>query len=108
MHGKMEQVGKFILLKDSVISGKTAIALGGEKGFVLDGTILDNVTFQDATVIYKGAGPLKMHNVRFINCQFVVPLSSQGNQLLTALAEPVVSVQIGEIPPDLIQRIRLP
>ena len=104
--GDMRREGQFTLLKDSVISSQNAVQIGSDKGFVLDGFILDNVTFQDTTIIYKGARPVKLHNIRFINCRFLVNLSPQGTQLLTALVEPVVNTQIGEIPPEILRLVQ--
>ena len=97
--GEMRRVGQFMLLKDSLISGQSAVSFGNSGGFVLDGFILDNVTFQDATVIYYGARPVKLHHVRFVNCPFRIAATPNGYQLLKAIAEqPVVDAQIGDIP----------
>jgi hypothetical protein len=92
--GEMGQRGPFRYLKDSLISGPSAIAIGTEKGFVLDGFYLDNVVFQNANIIYHG-GPVVLQNVRFVNCKFDVRKSSQSEQLLEAAIKELVNVAIG-------------
>lgn len=107
--GQETLIGGFLFVKNSVLVGpNVAINHGSGKGFDLGETILDNVTFQNETVLYDGSRPLKLTNVRFINCRFLVISSPQGDQLLTAMAEPVVNVQIGEIPPEILKRVYSP
>src|SRR2546430_386478 len=77
--GQMGRNGPFQYLKDSLISGPNAIAMGTEKGFVLDGFYLDNVVFQNANIIYHG-GPVILQSVRFVNCTFDVRRSSQSEK----------------------------
>jgi hypothetical protein len=92
--GELSRRGPFSYLKDSFISGPNAIAMGTEKGFVLDGFELENVIFENATIIYHG-GPVILQNVRFVNCSFEVRKSSQSEMLLEAATKDSVNVAIG-------------
>jgi hypothetical protein len=92
--GEMGRRGPFHYLRDSLISGPNAIAMGTEKGFVLDGFYLDNVVFENANIIYKG-GPVVLQNVRFVNCTFDVRRSPQSEQLLEAATKQPVNAAIG-------------
>lgn len=91
--GQLSRRGPFRYLKDSLISGQNAIAMGTEKGFVLDGFYLDNVVFENANIIYHG-GPVILQNVRFVNCTFSVRRSPQSEKLLEAAAKEVVNAAI--------------
>jgi hypothetical protein len=92
--GELSQRGPFHYLKDSFISGPNAIAMGTEKGFVLDGFYLDNVAFENAHIIYHG-GPVILQNVRFVNCTFDVRRSLQSERLLEAATKQPVNATIG-------------
>jgi len=92
--GELSHKGGFRYLKDSLISGPSAIAMGTERGFVLDGFFLDNVVFENANIIYKG-GPVVLQNVRFVNCQFDVRRSPRSEQLLEAAMKQPVNATIG-------------
>jgi hypothetical protein len=92
--GELSQRGPFRYLKDSLISGPTAVTMGTEKGFVLDGFYLDNVVFENANIIYHG-GPVILQNVRFVNCTFDVRRSSQSEKLLEAATKGSVNAAIG-------------
>lgn len=48
---------------------------------ILDGITWINVVFENTHIRYKG-GPLRLRNVRFVNCTFDVPESPRGDQLL--------------------------
>jgi hypothetical protein len=91
--GHMDQVGGFTHIKDSYFDGEHAFA--GRLGVgAIDGLFLENVTFENATIVYYG-GPLILKNVHFINCKFTVPNSSQGDQLLLAAIKQPANTQIG-------------
>jgi len=92
--GKLEPRGKFQYLKDSFISGPNAMVTAGENGLVLDGYWLDNVVFENTTLIYRG-GPVILQNVRFVNCTFDVRRSPQAEQLLAAAIKQPVNATIG-------------
>ncbi len=93
--GSLERVGHFWRLTNSLISGPQAIQMGDEEGFVIDGFLLDNVVFEDTTIIYKG-GPVSLRNVQFVNCRFDVKRRSpQAEQLLRAVVTQPADVQIG-------------
>lgn len=92
--GELSQKGNFRYLKDSLIYGEHAIAFGNEQGFVLDGFWLDNVVFENATIIYH-SGPVILQNVHFVNCKFELKKSPQSEQLVQAAVRQPVSVTIG-------------
>jgi hypothetical protein len=92
--GELGRKGPFRYLKDSFISGPNAIAMGAEHGFVLDGFWLDNVVFENTTIIYHG-GPVILENVRFVNCHFEVTKSPHSEQLIEAAVKQPVNVTIG-------------
>jgi len=46
---------------------------------LLDDTYMKKVIIQDSRIVYKG-GPVKLHNVLFVNCQFDVQPTSQGKE----------------------------
>jgi hypothetical protein len=91
--GELSRRGPFRYLKDSLISGPNAIAMGTERGFVLDGFYLENVVFENAHIIYHGS-PVVLQNVRFVNCTFDVQRSSQSEQLLEAATKESVNAVI--------------
>jgi hypothetical protein len=91
--GELSHRGNFRYLKDSLISGRNAIRFGNESGFVLDGFWLDNVVFENATIIYHG-GPVILQNVQFVNCRFQVRKSPQSEQLIEAAIKEPVNVAI--------------
>jgi hypothetical protein len=92
--GQLSQRGPFRYLKDSLLSGPRAMVMAGENGFVLDGFYLENVVFENATIVYKG-GPVILQNVHFVNCQFDMRKSPQSEQLLEATVKQPVNVTIG-------------
>jgi hypothetical protein len=92
--GEWSQQGPFRYLKDSLISGQGAVAMGTEKGFVLDGFYLDNVVFENTNIIYHGA-PVILKNVRFVNCTFEVRRTPQSEKLLEAATKEPVNATIG-------------
>lgn len=94
--GTLGQLGGFIYWKDGYARGSNAWQTWVGKN-ALDHMILDNVTLEDADIIYNG-GPVVLRNVRFINCRFHVPNSPAGDQLLTAAVDQPVNVSIGEVP----------
>jgi hypothetical protein len=55
---------------------------------------LRNVVFRNATIIYHG-GPMRMEDVKFIDCHFVVANLPTGNQLLRAAALEEKALQVG-------------
>jgi hypothetical protein len=89
----MRQVGQFRYLKDSYFIGENAL-FTSPQGTDIDYFILENVTFENATIVYRGK-PVVLKNVRFINCRFVVPDSSTGDQLLGAAIKQPATAQIG-------------
>lgn len=54
--GGLSKVGPFTYLKDSYMRGPKSLSTSPE-GTVIDGWFLDNVIFEDATVVYNG-GPV--------------------------------------------------
>lgn len=93
--GESDYIGGFFHLKNSVLVGKNALGNGPEnsEGTVLDGLFLENVTFEGAVIIYHG-GPVILQNVKFVNCQFKIDNSRQGDQLLRAAIDPQATVKI--------------
>jgi hypothetical protein len=90
--GEMSRLGPFTYMRDAYIYGDKGLNTAPE-GTVLDGFFLDNVTFENATIVYKG-GSLRLQNVRFIHCRFVVSDSPQGRLFLLAAAQQPVNTQI--------------
>lgn len=80
-------------MSDALIVGEKAFANSSE-GTVIDGMVLDNVVFQDAKIIYKG-GPVTLHNVWFINCQFQVSRVPNVERLLEAVIQQPSNLAIG-------------
>ena len=83
--GELRRMGAFTFISDSYFrrSGN----------YDIDGFILDNVTFEEITISYRG-GPVSLHNVRFINCRFIVPYSPRADQFLLAATRQPVNVEI--------------
>ncbi len=92
--GESGRIGNFIYFKNSVFIGPGALGTGNGQDTDIDGMILENVVFRDANIVYKG-GPIRLINVRFINCRFNVPNSPKGDQLLEAAINQDTSLQIG-------------
>jgi hypothetical protein len=82
-----------IHLSDALIVGEKGFANSPE-GTVLDGMVLDNVVFQNAKINYNG-GPVTLHNVWFINCQFQVSKTLSVERLLEAVIQQPSNLTIG-------------
>jgi hypothetical protein len=78
---RMEMLSK---LQPRGTGAKIIVIEGRESTIALDDTYLKDVVVQDAKVEYDG-GPLKLENVYFVNCQFVIPPSEQGRGLARAI-----------------------
>ena len=67
-------------IRESLGTFRNGTISGGN--LVLDARITwVNVIFENVNIVYKG-GPLRLRNVRFVNCTFEVPSSPMGDQLL--------------------------
>jgi hypothetical protein len=80
-------------ISDALIVGENALATSSE-GTVLDGLVLDNVVFQGAKIIYKG-GPVTLHNVWFVDCQFQVSKTANVERVLEAVIQQPFNLTIG-------------
>jgi hypothetical protein len=94
--GEMRREDPFLVLKDSVIGPHTLYQpkRGVGEGFELDYLFAENVVFHDLTIVYSG-GPMKLRNVSFVNCLFVVPKVEAGDQLLQAVIQQPADLNIG-------------
>lgn len=90
--GMLKQEGGITYLADTTIQKNDFV--NSPEGIDIDYFVLDNVTFQNATIVYRG-GPVIFRNVRFINCRFVVPDSPRGDQLLESVVKQPANTQIG-------------
>ena len=89
----IEKIGHFLYIKDGYIRGSNAfLTKSGQNA--LDYTILENVVFEDTDITYNG-GPVVLRNVRFINCRFIVPNTSQADQFLAATINQPAHANIG-------------
>ena len=89
----MRRVGQFTYFKNSYFIGNNTL-LNSPQGTDIDYLILENVTFENATIVYRGK-PVVLKNVRFINCRFLVPDSPPGDQLLAAAIKQPATAEIG-------------
>jgi hypothetical protein len=83
--GELELVNGYVFLKDAALYGPNAIQRGSEGGFLIDGCNLEDVVLSGLTIHYHG-GRLILHNVWFVNCNFIVDQSQRGNRLLEVAA----------------------
>jgi len=67
------------------VRGVEQLTLVGCPGQVLDGIAWKNMAFQNSVILYHG-GPLRLENVQFRNCQFVLDYNAESQELAKALA----------------------
>lgn len=90
--GKMETRGPLTIISDTGFFGRGFN--NSPEGIDIDGFIMEDVVFENVTIVYRGTLPVSMKNVRFINCRFVVPDTPRGDQLLIAAVQPKANAQI--------------
>lgn len=97
LFGKMNLSGNDKYIMDSVLIGGKEGGLpvrNDPQGFAIDGFTLTNVVFRNIPIVYHG-GPVILHNVRFINCKFVVLPSPHATDLLEAIIQQPANVSLG-------------